>query len=214
MNKSVYSIVLSDDVVAEIDRLAYREGTSRSNMINQILARYVSYTTPEKRLSDIFSKAVELVEQMDQLQVMLQPSDTHMALKSALRYKYNPTVKYSVELYKNSDALGELRVTMRTQSRDLIDCMNGFFTLWMAVERSFWGDLPPCSVGAGRYSRTLRRPAAPQSGEALGQAIIDYVQTLDQCMKHYFDALPAGSDPTRQIVRTYEDYAKNNLLLM
>ena len=72
MNKSVYSIVLSDDVVAEIDRLAYREGTSRSNMINQILAQYVSYTTPEKRLSDIFSKAVELVESMDQLQVMLQ----------------------------------------------------------------------------------------------------------------------------------------------
>ena len=96
MNKSVYSIVLSDDVVAEIDRLAYREGTSRSNMINQILAQYVSYTTPEKRLSDIFSKAVELVDSMDQLQVMLQPSDTHLALKSALRYKYNPTVKYSV----------------------------------------------------------------------------------------------------------------------
>lgn len=214
MNKSVYSIVLSDDVVAEIDRLAYREGTSRSNMINQILAQYVSYTTPEKRLSDIFSKAVELVDSMDQLQVMLQPSDTHLALKSALRYKYNPTVKYSVELYKNSDALGELRVTMRTQSRDLIDCMNGFFTLWAAVERSFLSFEPPCSIGAGRYSRTLRRPETPQTGEALGQAIIDYVETLDKCMKLYFAALPADSDPTRKIAQTYEDYMNNHLLLM
>lgn len=214
MNKSVYSIVLSDDVVAEIDRLAYREGTSRSNMINQILAQYVSYTTPEKRLSDIFSKAVELVESMDQLQVMLHPSDTHLALKSALRYKYNPTVKYSVELYKNSDALGELRVTMRTQSRDLIDCMNGFFTLWAAVERSFLAFDPPCSIGAGRYSRTLRRPETPQTGEALGQAIIDYVETLDKCMKLYFAALPADSDPTRKIAQTYKDYMNNNLLLM
>ena len=47
--KNVYSIVLSSDVVDKIDRLAYERGTNRSNMINQILAEYVSYTTPEKR---------------------------------------------------------------------------------------------------------------------------------------------------------------------
>ena len=74
MQKSVYSIVLSDDVVACIDRLAYANGTSRSNMINQILAEHVSYTTPEKRRGDIFSKAVEMINAMDQLQVML-PKD-------------------------------------------------------------------------------------------------------------------------------------------
>ena len=62
MQKNVYSIVLSSDVVAAIDRLAYSNGTSRSNMINQILAEYVSYTTPEKRLGDIFKRAVELIE--------------------------------------------------------------------------------------------------------------------------------------------------------
>ena len=38
MAKSVYSLVLRDEVVAEIDRLAYRMNTNRSNMINQILA--------------------------------------------------------------------------------------------------------------------------------------------------------------------------------
>ena len=74
MNKSVYSIVLSDDVVAQVDRLAYKAGTSRSNMINQILADYVSYITPEKRLRDILDKAAELVAAMDQMQVMLQPT--------------------------------------------------------------------------------------------------------------------------------------------
>jgi len=41
MAKSVYSLVLRDEVVAEIDRLAYRMNTNRSNMINQILAEYV-----------------------------------------------------------------------------------------------------------------------------------------------------------------------------
>ena len=104
MNKSVYSIVLSDDVVAQVDRLAYKAGISRSGMINRILAEYVSYVTPEQRLRDILGQAASLVEAMDQLQVMLQPSDTHLALKSALRYKYNPTVRYSVELYKSGEA--------------------------------------------------------------------------------------------------------------
>lgn len=38
MKKNVYSLVLSEDVVHEIDKLAYQRGTNRSNMVNQILA--------------------------------------------------------------------------------------------------------------------------------------------------------------------------------
>ena len=52
MSKSVYSLVLSDDVVAAVDRAAYALGSSRSNLINQILAEYVSFITPEKRRKD------------------------------------------------------------------------------------------------------------------------------------------------------------------
>ena len=53
MSKSVYSLVLSDDVVAAVDRAAYGLDTSRSNLINQLLADYVSFITPEKRRKDI-----------------------------------------------------------------------------------------------------------------------------------------------------------------
>ena len=54
MNKSVYSLVRMDNVVGEVDKLAYEMGTSRSNLINQILAEYVRYTTPEMRMRAIF----------------------------------------------------------------------------------------------------------------------------------------------------------------
>ena len=47
MKKSVYSLVLMDDVVEAIDELAYSMNTSRSNLINQILAARVSLLTPE-----------------------------------------------------------------------------------------------------------------------------------------------------------------------
>lgn len=48
VNKSVYSLVLADDVVEAIDRLAYSMNTSRSNLINQILAERVQLLTLKK----------------------------------------------------------------------------------------------------------------------------------------------------------------------
>ena len=56
----MYSLMLSEKVVEEIDRLAEKEGTNRSNLVNQILAEYVSITTPEKRISDIFERIERL----------------------------------------------------------------------------------------------------------------------------------------------------------
>ena len=46
MNRSIYSLLLMDDVVQAVDQLAYAQNTSRSNMINQILAEYLSVKTP------------------------------------------------------------------------------------------------------------------------------------------------------------------------
>lgn len=47
MKKNMYSLMLAEKVVQAIDRLASEKGTNRSNLINQILAEYVSLTTPE-----------------------------------------------------------------------------------------------------------------------------------------------------------------------
>mgnify|MGYP006344792163 CR=1 FL=1 len=54
MHKSLYSLMLMDDVIKAIDRLALQQSTNRSNLVNQILAEYVSMTTPEKRVNNIF----------------------------------------------------------------------------------------------------------------------------------------------------------------
>ena len=53
MPKAVYSLVLQSDVVEAVDRLAYMRGTSRSALINQILAESVGYVTPERRMAEI-----------------------------------------------------------------------------------------------------------------------------------------------------------------
>ena len=55
MGKSVYSIVLDDDVIKMIDIMAAQHGTSRSNMINRILAQQISVPTAETMINDIYS---------------------------------------------------------------------------------------------------------------------------------------------------------------
>ena len=63
MKKSVYSLVLMDDVVEAIDRLAYERNTNRSNLINQILAESVNFVTPEMRMRDIFTQLENILSE-------------------------------------------------------------------------------------------------------------------------------------------------------
>ena len=100
MKKTLYSLMLSDEVVAEVDRLAHRLGTNRSNLINQILAEHVNLVTPERRINDIFSAIEQMMTPSRELVPFVSPNTMTMSLKSSLEYKYRPTVKYEVELYR------------------------------------------------------------------------------------------------------------------
>ena len=216
MNKSVYSLVLMDDVVEQIDRVAYEMNTSRSNMINQILAEYVSYMTPEKRMREIFSAVEQQLAGGSTFQVLLQPSDTMFSLRSALAYKYNPTVRYSVELYRNAKPLlGELRVSLRSQNSTLLLYLLQFFKLWVRVEESFLGRTES-TVEDGRFIRklVLRSEGAEPDNETVGEAIAAYIDLFDRALKAVFANL---SDPQRAVVqvqRLYVDYLHGQRILI
>ena len=216
MNKSVYSLVLMDDVVEQIDRVAYEMNTSRSNMINQILAEYVSYMTPEKRMREIFSAVEQQLAGGSTFQVLLQPSDTMFSLRSALAYKYNPTVRYSVELYRNAKPLlGELRVSLRSQNSTLLLYLLQFFKLWVRVEESFLGRTES-TVEDGRFIRklVLRSEGAAPDNETVGEAIAAYIDLFDRALKAFFANL---SDPQRAVVqvqRLYVDYLHGQRILI
>ena len=65
MGRSLYSLILTDEVIEEIDKLAYRENTNRSNMINSILAQYVSLSTPQDRMKQIFMSLEKMISRND-----------------------------------------------------------------------------------------------------------------------------------------------------
>lgn len=211
MNKSVYSLVLTDDVVAEIDRIAYENGTSRSNTVNQILAEYVSYDTPEKRIREVFSEVENLLTGSSRFQVMMQPSDSMFSLRSALAYKYNPTVRYSVELNRNlQPVIGELRVSVRSQSSALRLYMLQFFKLWSRIEQNLVGHVE-CAMADDRY---IRRLAVAEDrkldNEALGQAIAEYIRLFDTALKLFFNHLDQPETAIARVESLYGDYLRKN----
>ena len=221
MQKSVYSLVLADDVIAQIDRLAYRHNTNRSNMVNQILAEYVSYVTPEKRMADTFRQMEALLDSHDTFQMMMQPTDATFSMRSALAYKYNPSVRYAVELYRApGDEIGELRVSLRSQNAALLLYMKQFFLLWMNIESRY---VCGCVYGAedGRFTRRLRllstdgkQHEISLSSEALGSLIYAYVDVFDRALKCYFYNLDNPGAAAKEINDMYRNYLSDHEIVI
>ena len=216
MKKTLYSLMLSDDVVREIDSLAHRRGTNRSALVNQILAEYVDLITPERRINDIFRQIGELLSADRELVPFVAPGASTMSLKSSLHYRYRPTVKYSVELYRDSEgALGELSVVFRTQSEELLRAMDLFFRLWKQIEDELIaGYLPRPAEYAlynGRFTRTISLAAGRDytTGDVAG-AISAYVRLFDRLMKGYL----AGSLDAAEVRAEYIQWLRQGNTIM
>lgn len=215
MNKSVYSLVLTDEVVAQIDLAAYEMNTSRSNLINQILADYVSYTTPEKRMREVFSRVEQTLVGGNVFQLLLQPSESMFSLRSALSYKYNPTVRYSVELYREAKPyFGELRVSIRSQNSVLTLALLQFFKLWAKIEQSYVGRVE-CSIEDTRFTRKLRLPESVElDNESLGEAIAAYIELFDRALKTYFENLNNPAAAMRRVEQLYAARLRENAVIL
>lgn len=220
MNKSVYSLVLMDNVVSEVDKMAYEMGTSRSNLINQILAEYVRYTTPEMRMRAVFEEMERLMQGVDSFQIQPQPSDAMLTIRSALRYKYKPTIRYSVELYRNHEkTLGALKVSFRTQSQPLIDMLTCFFQLWARLEAHYRNqlNLAPCqySIEEGKFIRQFTpQGEAEFTEQQLADAMSEYIRMFDAAIKSYFAGGGDQAAVLPQMESIYRKYLKSTPLML
>ena len=138
MKKTMYSLMLAEDVIREIDRLAAEKSTNRSNLVNQILAEYVSMATPEKHVQNIFDIIERFIGQQSGYLLYSQPNDMTMSIKSSLQYHYRPTIRYEVEMYRSPDkTLGQLKIIFRTTSSELLLELTRFFKIWIQLENIY-----------------------------------------------------------------------------
>ncbi len=216
MEKSMYSIMLMDRVVREIDLMAQAQNTNRSNLINQILAEYVSLVTPEKRINDIFN-SIDNMLSGNIFASYIEPYDSIMSLKSSLNYKYRPTIKYTVELYRNDlGCVGELKAIFRTQSSDLLYRLSDFFNLWIKMEQIYLNEYLNTtkieySFENGKFSRRFLIPKGKHySNDELAKAISDYLKTFDEIIKDY---LSNKYTSVREIENRYLSYLNSSTVI-
>ncbi len=216
MNKSLYSLMLSDSVVEQIDKLALRENTSRSNMINRILAQHVCVTTPEMRIAGIFRQIESAFSDDSELVPSFTPNSRIMSIKSSLQYRYRPTVRYELSLFRSSsEEIGELSVIFRTRSAELLDSVQKFFIFYKSLEDTYLAHNTAVPIRYELYGDKFVRSIPVRTDksfapETLARAISDYVSVLDRMMKDYI----SGEYSYAALNEKYVTYLKNGMCLI
>lgn len=213
--KSIYSLVLDDGVIALADRLAYEEGVSRSALINRLLAERLGYSTQEMRMRDVFRRMEDLLEE-SLLPMMDGSGDTTLKLRSALSYKYNPTVKYTIALGREGGSIGELRAVVRSRSDGFTLYLQQFFRLWAKLEEAYIGRTD-ISFEPGRLTRRLmphfKRTGQP--AEAVeAEHIAAYVNAFDGAMKAFFASISNPAEASEAAEAKMAEYVRQNEVIM
>lgn len=212
MAKRLYSLMLNDEVVRAVDYEAHRLGTNRSALIDRVLAEHFGVPTVQKMINDIFGEIDQLLSSAEGLNTFFAPDSQTFCVKSALSYKYRPTLKYELTLDNSSSSkLGDISVIYRTQSLMLLSELRNFFKLWCAIEQSVLSNnKTEYALYDNRFMRSVALPenknySAPQIAEALS----NYVELLDSSLKAY---LNGASDEA--IVEAYSEYVKKSDLII
>lgn len=211
MKRSMYSLILSDDIVAAVDALAAQKGTSRSNYINQVLAKHVQCITPEQQMQRVFAN---LTHQMDEaFRIQEQGSNALLSILGSVQYKYRPTIRYRVELLRNmqQEKVGRLKISCRTQNQTLLDAMAQFFRFWVKLEQKYDAN-SACAQGlyqieSGCMTMTLLRSGAA-TDEQLGEIVGNYIRMFHAVLQSYFAGIQqdvSGTVLSRALEQRYAE---------
>lgn len=209
MGKNMYSLILSDEIVGAVDKLAHQRGTNRSNLINQVLAEHFSMKTPEKRSGEVLSLAREILSRNGQPALQPGQSGKTLTATSILAYKYNPTIIYTMTV---STGVKEYACTfktyVRTQSKPLLSRLSMFYELWPQIEQ-----VRPGRGYEARGSRFTRKLTAGCVGgiidsEALAKAVAGYIILFDQAIRLFFEESD-GLGAYKKILAIYGDSREN-----
>ena len=218
MKKNMYSLMLAEDVIQAIDELASEKNTNRSSLINQILADYVSLTTPEKHVRNIFDIIENFISRQSGNLLYSQPNDMTMSIKSPLQYHYRPTIRYEVEMYRTPrQTIGQLKIIFRTTSSELLVELTRFFKLWMQLEniyikQFFSKDAIEYGLENGKFWRTFAVPNdSDYTEEQIGNAISQYIATFDEMLK---DFLAGRYSSTEELEKRYLQYLNSGVQII
>lgn len=150
-----------------------------------------------------------------------QTSDAMLSIRSALKYKYKPVIRYGLELYRSFEkTIGQLKVSFRTQSEQLKANLTEFLRLWAELENryvvKFFPEGISYTIDDGRFTRTFRLPTERehQTDEELARAIAEYIKMFDEILKIYFANIENRRLAAERSVERYHEYLKKGIIII
>jgi hypothetical protein len=213
MSKSLYSLILNDEVVSIIDKMARVNGLSRSNMIEKILANAVSYETPEIRANNIFDEIEKLFSHSPTMRYLESQSQYMGTIVGALDYRYNPAIKYNVELFPNSDKLGQLKVTLRTQNNMLLELMSDFYKYYIYLEKTYYNKNATYLFEQNRFIRLFDFPSRAVTTKQLAELLTIYVKHFDELLNVYFNNLTNDMSVFKKVERKFIELKSDSIII-
>ena len=212
MSKSLYSLILNDEVISMVDKMARVNGISRSSMVEKILANAVSYETPEIRANNIFEEFERIFKNNSTMRYLEQPSQYMGTIMGALDYRYNPAIKYSVELFPNSDKLGQLKVTLRTQNSALLELMSDFYKYYIYLEKTYYNENATYLFESNKFIRLFDFPNTMITTKQLAEKLTLYVQDFDELLSVYFNNLTDDTSVFKKVEKRFIQLKANSIV--
>ncbi|GKX31063.1 hypothetical protein SH1V18_35430 [Vallitalea longa] len=223
MKKSIYSIVLFDEIVEAIDRLSYIKNTNRSQLINDMLAEKLGLLTPQQKVTNIINRISALVE-TDSIQVKSKNDYGSLQFGTFIKYKYRPSIRYSFEFYvgNNEERYAVLKINSRSKSEELNEHLERFFKGICYIDKKRFPQIYQREIinktytnSNNRFSREFLRgiPLEKMDDEAIAEYLSCYLLMIDDSMNYYFNNYDM-ENVFSQIDRIYYHHLKNlNLFL-
>lgn len=207
MKKSVYSLMLFDEIVERIDRLAYHQDTNRSQLINDLLADHLGISTPEQQVQKVIDQLDSNLNEL--LPVSQMTKNSSIQFGKSLKYKYRPKVLYSYEFVTDSGKKhAVLKVSSRTKSETLNRQFDDFFDKICRIEKQadFLVEEDVAHNTNHKFVRNLRDVGMVDSDtHHLSDFLTDYLKTIDQAMNVFFES-DEQSEADRLIEEIYNQF--------
>jgi len=218
MRKSLYSIMLANDIIDAIDKLANQSEVDPSYVLNQILAEYLSIKIPQMNMKEVFDLIELNMNKSSFFKVNASLNDSMIYVKSPIEHEYRPALKYSVEIFEDNDIkIGKLKLIYRTYDMYALNRFNHFIDIWISLETHYIHKYFPKNslqyeVDNGRFSRNLMIPKdiKPTTNKILSQGISDYIKELDKLLKLYLSNIDFDAE---EIEKKYVEYLSKGIIL-
>ncbi len=217
MGGRIYSIIVEDDLMEKVDRVAYKKGMSRSQIINEMMTEYLNLVTPEYKINQVMEEIAKRIHIMNEIQYVSESKGSSIQCRATVGYKYNPKIRYMLELSgKDMSKMATLKIISRTQNTDFYAHLLKFFKLVEAVEEMD-------RIGFTRYS--IRKSQFRKDGnriirdfyydwmhedlsiEEISKFLSNYIEMLNHSMNAYFNQLNIGdTEKYKLIKKIYSQY--------